>query len=57
MLNNMVKVPKEVIINQERISHRYRLYKFYWEYTHNIKFLKLYKEALKEFYISSHCLI
>ena len=50
MLDNIVSIPKDIVIKQEYYSYVYRRYKHYWEYTHNPKFLYLYQKNLKEYY-------
>lgn len=50
MLDNIVSIPKNIVIKQEHYSYVYRRYKHYWEYTHNPKFLYLYQKNLKEYY-------
>ena len=50
MLDNIIHIPLDGkdMLNYVKANHEKRIYKHYWNFTHDEKFLYLYQKALKD---------
>ena len=52
-----ISVNREDLIAHSRALYEYKRYKFYWNFTLDIKYLNLYRNAYKKFLIEQSIII